>query len=84
VIDVKNGETTPNFYVLDFPIGQRMHPEQTKIYQSMTPAQKLDVSMKLYQSAKALKTSIIKEQHSTWNEEKIKKKVNEIFLYAGT
>ena len=66
------------------PIGQRMHPEQKKIYQSMTPAQKLDVSMKLYQSAKALKAAIIKEQHPTWNEEKIKKKVNEIFLYAGT
>jgi hypothetical protein len=77
-------QATSNFYVLDFPIDQRMHPEQKKIYQSMTPAQKLDVSMKLYQSAKALKAAIIKEQHLTWNEEKIKKKVNEIFLYAGT
>jgi len=61
-----------------------MHPEQTKIYRSMTPAQKLDVSMKLYQSAKAFKAAAIKEQHPDWNEEKIKKKVNEIFLYAGT
>jgi len=50
----------------------------------MTPAQKLDVSMKLYQSAKALKAAAIKEQHPDWNEEKIKKKVNEIFLYVGT
>jgi hypothetical protein len=62
----------------------RMHPEQKKIYQSMTPVQKLDVSMKLYQSAKALKTATIKEQHQDWNEDKIRKMVNDIFLYART
>ena len=61
-----------------------MHPEQIKIYQSMTPFQKLDVSMMLYESAKALKAAAIKEQHPDWNEEKIRKKVNEIFLYVGT
>ena len=60
----------------------RMHAEQKKIYRSMTPGQKLDVSIKLYQSAKALKTAAIKEQHPDWSEEKIKKTVNEIFLYA--
>jgi hypothetical protein len=61
-----------------------MHPEQKKIYQSMTPRQKLDVSIKLYQSAKALKTAAIKKQHPDWNEKKIKKLVNEIFLYGRT
>ena len=50
----------------------------------MTPAQKLDVAMRFYQSAKALKAATIKEQHPDWNEEKVKKKVNEIFLYART
>ena len=50
----------------------------------MTPLQKLDVSMMLYESAKALKAAAIKEQHPDWNEEKIRKKVNEIFLYVGT
>ena len=55
-----------------------------KIYQSMTPAQKLDVSIKLYQSAKTLKKAAIKKQLPEWSEEKIKKLVNEIFLYAGT
>jgi len=61
-----------------------MHAKQKKIYQSMTPAQKLDVSIKLYQSAKALKTAAIKERHPDWSEEKIKKMVNEIFLYGRT
>ncbi len=61
-----------------------MHPEQKKIYQSMTPGQKLDVSIKLYQSAKALKTAAIKKQHPDWSEKKIKKLVNEIFLYGRT
>jgi hypothetical protein len=59
-----------------------MHSEQKKIYQSMTPAQKLDVSIKLYRSAKALKAAAIKKQHPDWSEEKIKKLVNEIFLYG--
>ena len=61
-----------------------MHPEQKKIYQSMTPVQKLEVSIKLYETAKALKAAAVKEQHPDWSEEKIKKLVNEIFLYART
>ena len=61
-----------------------MHPEQIKIYRLMTPAQKLDVSLKLYHSAKALKAAALKQQHPEWSEEEIKKKVNEIFLYART
>ena len=48
----------------------------------MTPAQKLDVSLKLYHSAKALKAAALKQQHPDWSAEEIKKKVNEIFLYA--
>ncbi len=63
---------------------QAMHPEQKKIYQLMTPGQKLDVSIKLYQSARALKTASIKDKHPDWNEEKIRKTVNEIFLYGAT
>jgi hypothetical protein len=61
-----------------------MHPEQKKIYQSMTPVQKLEVAFKLYETAKAIKAAAIKDQHPDWSDEKIKKKVDEIFLYAGT
>ena len=61
-----------------------MHPEQIKIYKAMTPAQKLDVSINLYQSAKAIKKAAIKKQHPEWSEKKIKKLVNDIFLYART
>lgn len=49
----------------------------------MSPAQKLEVSMMLYETAKALKASAIKEQHPDWNEEEIKGKVNKFFLYGG-
>ena len=61
-----------------------MHPEQIRIYQLMTPEQKLEVSLKLYHSAKALKAAGLKQQHPDWSEEEIKKKVNEIFLNART
>ena len=61
-----------------------MHPEQIKIYQSMTPEQKLDVSVKLYHSARALKAAALRQQHPDWSKKEIMKKVNEIFLYART
>jgi hypothetical protein len=61
-----------------------MHAEQIKIYKSMTPAKKLAVSSKLYQTAKALKKAAIKNQHPDWSEEKIQELVNKIFLYGRT
>jgi hypothetical protein len=42
-----------------------MHPEQIKIYQSMTPVQKLEVAFRLYETAKTLKATAIKERHRT-------------------
>ena len=45
----------------------------------MTPAQKLEVSIKLYEAAKTFKAAGIKELHPDWNEKKIKKMVNEFF-----
>ena len=61
-----------------------MHPEQKKIYQTMTPEQKLQVTLDLYYSAKELKAAGLKRQHTEWNQEKISQKDREIFLYART
>jgi hypothetical protein len=61
-----------------------MIPEQKKIFQSMTPEQKLQAALDLYRSAKALKAAVLKQHRPDWNEEQIKEKVREIFLYART
>jgi hypothetical protein len=61
-----------------------MHPEQKRIYQSMTPEQKLRVAMDLYYSARVLKAASLRAQHPDWSENEIQKKVREIFLYART
>jgi len=61
-----------------------MHPEQKKIFQSMTPAQKLDVALRLYYSARELKAVGIRSQNPDWTEEKIEERVREIFLYTRT
>ncbi len=61
-----------------------MHPEQKRIFQAMTPEQKLRVAMNLYHSARKLKAAALKEQYPDWSEEKIEQKVREIFLYART
>lgn len=61
-----------------------MHPEQKRIYQSMTPEQKLMIAANLYHAARALKSAGIRDQHPDWSEKKIQEKVREIFLYATT
>jgi hypothetical protein len=61
-----------------------MHPEQKRIYQSMTPEQKLRIAANLYYSARALKAAGLRDQHPDWSEKEIQEKVKEIFLYATT
>lgn len=61
-----------------------MHPEQKRIFQSMTPEQKLKVSLRLYYSAKELKTTGLRSQNPDWTEERLRYRVREIFLYART
>jgi hypothetical protein len=61
-----------------------IHPAQIKAYKSMTPEQKLRISLRLYYSAKKLKASALRDQHPDWSEEEISKKVKEIFMHART
>jgi len=65
-----------------------MYPEdkaeqvQRKIFQKMTPDQKLNAALKLYHSARQLKRASLKSDHPDWNDEQIDAKLREIFLYA--
>jgi thymidylate kinase len=59
-----------------------MHSEQKRIYQSMTPQQKLQIAMDLYNTARRLKAAGLKSQHPDWTEKEIHQKVREIFLNA--
>jgi len=61
-----------------------MHIEQKRIFQSMTLEQKLQLAVRLYYSARELKAAGLRMQHPDWNEETVKDKVREIFLYART
>ncbi len=61
-----------------------MHREQKRIFQSMAPEEKLNIALRLYYSAKELKEVGLRVQHPDWNEEMIKDKLREIFLYART
>jgi hypothetical protein len=61
-----------------------MHPEQIRIFQSMTPEQKLRIALRLNDSARRLKTCALRQQHPDWTEEQVADKVREIFLHART
>ena len=59
-----------------------MHPVQIEIYRKMSPAKKLAIMDQLYWTAYELKKSGLKKQHPEWNDDFLKKKVREAFLYA--
>jgi len=61
-----------------------MHPEQKRIFQSMTPEQKIKIALRLYHSARELKAAGLRSQNPDWSEEMIQEKLREIFLYART
>ena len=61
-----------------------MHPEQKRIYQSMTPEQKVNIVFDLYHAARQMKSAYLKKRHPDWTDEMIEQKVREIFLYAGS
>jgi hypothetical protein len=60
-----------------------MHPEQKRVLKAMTPSQKLKIAMDLYRSARELKAAGLRSQHPDWSEERVLKKVLEIFNHAG-
>ena len=61
-----------------------LHSEQIRIFKSMTPEQKLKVALRLYYSARELKTAGLRSQNPEWTEDKVQYEVREIFFYART
>lgn len=61
-----------------------MDNQQFYILQRMTPEAKLNIALRLYESARLLKRAGLRAHHPDWDEAQIAKKVREIFLYAGT
>ncbi|MEX1366672.1 MAG: hypothetical protein AB1Z98_26335 [Nannocystaceae bacterium] len=54
---------------------------QTEIFRRMTPAQKLQASMRLYWSARELKAAWFRSEHPEWTEAQVKAAVREAFLF---
>jgi hypothetical protein len=61
-----------------------MHPEQARVFRSMTAEDKLRLSVSLYDSARKLKAAGLRQQHPDWPEEKVAEKVREMFLTIST
>ena len=53
-------------------------------YRNMTPAQKWAEVVKLREMAWNLKCAAIRDSHPDWSEERVKRAVRDIFLYAST
>jgi len=61
-----------------------LHPEQRRILQSLTPEEKLQLAIRLHQSARELKAAALRSQHPSWSQRQIEAAVRETFLYART
>ena len=55
-------------------------PRAREIIQAMTPEQKLNAAMRLYWSARELKSAGLRDQHPDWTEEQIQQEVRRVFL----
>jgi len=62
----------------------KIHPEQKKIFISMTPGQKLEIAQRLFYSAIELKEAGLRSQYPTYSEKEIKEKLRNILLNAGS
>ncbi|GMV91626.1 MAG: hypothetical protein AMXMBFR82_14040 [Candidatus Hydrogenedentota bacterium] len=58
--------------------------EYWKILRAMTPAQKLDATQRIYNTARELRAAGLRMQHPDWTEAQINAAVREAFLYART
>lgn len=58
----------------------RKRDPATEIIARMTPAQKLQASMRLYWSARELKAAGLRKEHPDWSEQQIAAAVREAFL----
>lgn len=57
--------------------------EQIRIFQALTPAQKLHAAWRLFESAQQLKAAALRAAHPDWTEAEIRAAVREAFLYAA-
>ena len=48
----------------------------------LTPEQKLQQALHLYHVARQLKEAALRQFHPEWDEQQIKKKLKELFLYG--
>jgi hypothetical protein len=53
-------------------------------YRRMTPSERWRVACEMHDFAWVAKLSSVRHDHPDWNEEQVKAKVREIFLYAAT
>ena len=59
-----------------------MLTEQEKIISKMSPEKKLDLSLRLYYSAKELRRAALEKDYPDLSRQEIEKILKEIFLYA--
>lgn len=63
-------------------MGSQLTPEYIASLRRMTGEQKWRAAFRLYWSARRLKAAALRTQHPDWSEEKVQRRVREIFLHA--
>jgi hypothetical protein len=61
-----------------------MRSEQKRIYKSMSPDQKFALANGVYWFARRAREAWLRSRHPDWSDERIRRRVREIFVYART
>jgi hypothetical protein len=65
-------------------MGSDYTPEYVAALRRMSGAEKIRAAFRLYDLAKKIKAARVREEHPDWTEDQVRRRVNEIFLYAVT
>ena len=63
---------------------EKYNEVNTNRFKNMTAGQKLNLSLRLYKSARELKKAAIEQMNPSLTQNEIEEKVREIFFYART
>jgi hypothetical protein len=55
---------------------------QLDVLRAMTPAQRLAAASRLYWTARHLREAAVRARHPDWDDDHVRRAVNEAFLYA--
>ena len=63
-------------------MSEDIHPEQIKALRKMTPAQRLQLSLRFIEQMRELRAAMLRAEHPDWTDEKIERALRDFISNA--